>query len=327
MQIFFLISLGLHIAMALIMILGGDLSWMSTPKPPPTEIPVEFVPIAKESQGAISKPQIIDKEADKEEEKSEPKTETKPEDIKPEEKAKPKPVEPKKSEPVVEEKKEEPKPEKPKPVEKAEADPDGIPDKKKKDVKKDDKKKEQPKKEPVKDPKKDPKKDLKKKDKKEPPKKEDKKSKVDDDFEQILKNLDTKPAAAKDDKKKESKGKKKNVTNKLSDEASMSLADAMKRQVSQCWKLDAGVKDIETMSVVVHIKLKLDGTVESAEIVEQDKARMGRDSFYRAFAEGAKRAVLECAPYNLPPDMYDNEGGWKEIQLNFSPQDMLDQVQ
>jgi hypothetical protein len=308
MKIPFWLSISLHILIVLVAIFGADISWLFyTPKLPPTAIPVEFVPISKESQGAISKPTIVEKEEDKDKEKSEPKTETKPEE-KPEDKPKPIPQKAPKEEVKEDVKKED------KPKEKPQSDPDGIP-KKKKDEKKKDEKKPDPKLEPKKDVKKDQNKN----------KKNDKKDKVDDEFDQILKNLDTKPAPVKDDKKAPSKGKKKNVTNKLSDEARMSLGDAMKRQIAQCWKLDAGIKDIETMTVVLRIKLRADGSIEDAKII--DSGRMARDFFYRSFAEGAKRAVLECAPYNLPPDMYDGEEGWKEMELNFSPQEMLDQVQ
>ena len=282
----------------------GEFDWFLTPPAPPVVVPVEFVPIGKMSQGELQKPQVPVKEAEKEEEKSDPKAEEKlPEE--------PKPLPEKKKEEVApqeEIKKEEPKKEDaPKP----EADP--IPLKKKKPEKKKDKK---PEKKPQ------DKKDSSKKD----VKKEVKKGSDSDDFEQILKNLDTNPPlTAKGEKKTEAQGKKKNVTNKLSDEAKMSLSDAMLRQVQKCWIIDPGIKDIDTMNVPIHIKLKIDGSVESVEIL--NKSRMSKDFFYRSLAEGAQRAVYDCAPYNLPPDMYDKEDGWKEMELDFDPRSMLNKVQ
>src|SRR3546814_9513743 len=57
-----------------------------------------------------------------------------------------------------------------------------------------------------------------------------------------------------------------------------------------------------------------DGTVRTAEI--QDRARMASDSFYRAAAESARRAVLNprCSPLRLPPEKYN---AWKTLVLNF----------
>jgi len=37
---------------------------------------------------------------------------------------------------------------------------------------------------------------------------------------------------------------------------------------------------------------------------------------YRAAAESARRAVIQCAPYTLPADRYDS---WQEIVLDFDP--------
>ena len=47
-----------------------------------------------------------------------------------------------------------------------------------------------------------------------------------------------------------------------------------------------------------------DGSVVSADIV--DFARASTDTFYRAAAESARRAVRTCSPFNeLPADRYD----------------------
>ena len=310
------LSLLLHILVTLIFLYGADLSFFTRDKNAHTPIPVELVMISKESQGAIAKPEIVDKIDDKVEEK----LEVKKDEVKPEEKPKLKPQSAPKEE-VQELKQEEKKEEKEKPKPEPQKDEETVALKKKDKPKKEEKKKKEPdtkKKKEVE--KKDPKKD-KIKDKK----KDNKKTKNDEDFDQILKNLDTKPAPSKDDTKKESKGKKQNLTNKFSEEAKMSLIDAMKRQVMQCWNLDAGIRDIEKMSTVLHIKLKPDGEIETIKFLDQ--SRMDRDPFFRSFVESTRRAVLECAPYNLPPDMYEGNEGWKEIELEFDPNEMLDQVQ
>ncbi len=50
-------------------------------------------------------------------------------------------------------------------------------------------------------------------------------------------------------------------------------------------------------------------------------SRYNSDSFFRAAADSALRAVHECSPLkNLPPEKYDT---WHYMELNFDPKDML----
>ncbi len=303
LKVAFWISVVAHFALFTLGFVGGQFDWLSTtpPAPQPLMIPVEFLPIAKTSQGeVIVPPAPVVKQAEKEEEKKDPKAEETPPEA-------PKPIPQKEKE---EPKKEEPKP-KPDPA--PAPSPEAVPVKKKTEVppKKKPETKPVPKKEP-------PKKDA---PKKEAPKKAQK-IEEGDDFEQILKNLDTTPPPAKKAQEKaEKQGKKKNVSQKLSDEAKMSLIDAMMRQVQKCWTIDPGIKDASNMTAVLHIKLKIDGSVESVENLNQ--SRVNRDVFYRSFVEGAQRAVYECGPYNLPPDMYNQEEGWREMEITFDPRSML----
>jgi len=60
--------------------------------------------------------------------------------------------------------------------------------------------------------------------------------------------------------------------------------------------------------------------VRDARIVDQ--GRMSTDSFFRAAAESAMRAVLNprCNPLKLPREKYDV---WKSFILNFNPKEML----
>ena len=51
-----------------------------------------------------------------------------------------------------------------------------------------------------------------------------------------------------------------------------------------------------------------------------DETKMAVDRYFRSAAEAARRAVLKCAPLELPADKYEI---WKQIKFNFDPSKML----
>lgn len=108
------------------------------------------------------------------------------------------------------------------------------------------------------------------------------------------------------------------VIPKLSDEPlSLSVVDAIRRQVEDNWSLPAGAADAAGLAVEIEIVLMPDGTVCKASIV--DSARLNRpgQEFFRSMAESALRAVQRASPLqNLPPDKYEQ---WREITFRFSP--------
>ena len=103
-------------------------------------------------------------------------------------------------------------------------------------------------------------------------------------------------------------------------ELSMSVIDLLRQQIRKCWNVTAGAKDAHNMTVEIEVTMNQDGTVRRAEI--RNTMRIGVDPFYQAFAESARRAVLnpQCQPYKLPPDKYDQ---WRDLVLNFDPREML----
>jgi len=98
----------------------------------------------------------------------------------------------------------------------------------------------------------------------------------------------------------------------------ISLIDDVRRQIERCWNVPAGAKDAKDLKVDIHVLLNPDGTVREATIVDQ--ARENSDSFYRAAAESARRAVLLCQPLKLPADRYAD---WQDMTLTFDPSQML----
>jgi hypothetical protein len=100
----------------------------------------------------------------------------------------------------------------------------------------------------------------------------------------------------------------------------ISEEDALRRQITSCWNVPVGARDIQNISVEVYIAVNPDRTLREAMVVDQ--ARMARDTFYRAVAESALRALRNprCSPLALPPEKYDQ---WREMIFNFNPRDMF----
>jgi type IV secretory pathway VirB10-like protein len=111
----------------------------------------------------------------------------------------------------------------------------------------------------------------------------------------------------------------KTVAPSLSDRLTISELDALRRQMRDCWLVPIGARDIQNLVVEVVIAVNPDRTVARADVV--DTARMASDSFFRAAAESAVRALFnpKCTPLELPPDQYEK---WKVIDFTFDPRDM-----
>lgn len=194
----------------------------------------------------------------------------------------------------------EPKPEPPKPAEK----PEPAPEPKKEE------KKPEPKKEEVK-----------------PEPKEKPKKATEADLEKVLEDL------RKAQKKSENNAKsKEDAGTKVKSDTpteydpgkplSMSELDAIRSQLAKCWIVNAGARDAENLIVKVRVQLAQDGAVSQAGLAEESVGRYNSgDSFYRAAADSAIRAVYKCSPLqNLPPEKYNT---WRDIVFTFDPKQML----
>ncbi len=106
----------------------------------------------------------------------------------------------------------------------------------------------------------------------------------------------------------------------LSDRLTISQEDALRRQIAQCWNIPSGARNAEDLVVEVLIEVNPDRTVKEAQVVDQ--MRLSTDSFFRAAAESAMRALRnpKCSPLELPPDQYEQ---WKTIRFTFDPRDVL----
>ncbi len=95
------------------------------------------------------------------------------------------------------------------------------------------------------------------------------------------------------------------------------LEAAIRAQIAPCWNPPIGGQDVKDMTVVLRIRLNRDGSVAAPpEFVSQTGATEANAAYARAFVETARRAVLRCAPLDLPQELYAQ---WREFELNFDP--------
>ena len=109
-----------------------------------------------------------------------------------------------------------------------------------------------------------------------------------------------------------------------SDSAPMTISevDAVRYKIEKCWIVPAGARDAEDLVVRIRISLNPDGSIRGVpEILDQGRMSGNGQQFYKIAAEGARRAVLKCQPYDmLPRKKYER---WREIELTFNPKEML----
>jgi colicin import membrane protein len=77
-----------------------------------------------------------------------------------------------------------------------------------------------------------------------------------------------------------------------------------RQQVERCWKKPYGGIESQNPEVAFSIKLKRDGTLESMPAPEGTPAT----PYLKVYQESALRAIIDCAPYNLPPAFFEE---WK----------------
>lgn len=127
---------------------------------------------------------------------------------------------------------------------------------------------------------------------------------------------------SKDDAKEKptTPSEQKSLAPSLSERLTISEEDMLRRQLSQCWNMPVGARDVENLIVEVLIQVNEDRTVAKAEIV--DRMRYNTDGFFRAAADAAIRALRHpnCSPLAVPPDKYEQ---WKTIRFFFDPRDMI----
>lgn len=171
-------------------------------------------------------------------------------------------------------------------------------------------------------------------DKKAEPKKDKKPQAPDDAFAAAVKSVEQfREKAEKNDSKEEEKVDFSEVTDFLAKAEqsqyregvpmSVSEKDAIIQQIMQNWTVPSGIRDIQNLNAVLLVNLQPDGTVSKVTI--QNQSRYNSDTSYRTLVDSAMRAIYKSSPLkNLPPEKYDVEKGWREMEVNFDPKEMVE---
>ena len=121
--------------------------------------------------------------------------------------------------------------------------------------------------------------------------------------------------------KKNSQITQSNVKTPFANSLSLSEEDALRAQIFGCWSVPLGLPYDKDLLVRIKLKLKPDGRILKAEILDHARMNTPGQSFYKILAESALRAVRICQPLKVPPTGYER---WKELQLNFDAREMLE---
>ena len=88
----------------------------------------------------------------------------------------------------------------------------------------------------------------------------------------------------------------------------------IQQHVSNCWQPPLGAAGNDTLKVDIFVSVDERGNVQRAEI--EDKLRFNLDTYFKASAIAAKRAIVECSPLPIPPEKFDQ---LKTFTFSFDP--------
>ena len=104
----------------------------------------------------------------------------------------------------------------------------------------------------------------------------------------------------------------------LAPSAMGSLAALLQLQVQPCYSPPAVDAAAASITTVIDLNMNRDGSVASAVVREQSGIKLQNRAFASQMADAARRAVLRCSPFKLPPELY--EGGWDTFAFRFRAQ-------
>jgi outer membrane biosynthesis protein TonB len=108
------------------------------------------------------------------------------------------------------------------------------------------------------------------------------------------------------------------------DAETVELADALRSQIQPCWSPPVGAPHAEDLIVDFDLFLNKDGSVAGMPQLTGDSLQTAASNSYtRAAADAARRAIYQCQPFKLPADQY---GKWHEINpFHFDPSQWMGQ--
>lgn len=106
-------------------------------------------------------------------------------------------------------------------------------------------------------------------------------------------------------------------TSTAGERLTQSEMDALRTQIQECWNIIPGMDGGGEVRVEVTMRLDPSGSVQG----EPDVYATGGETRTRnILADGARRAIKACGPYELPREKYDT---WADVKVNFDPSQMF----
>jgi hypothetical protein len=91
---------------------------------------------------------------------------------------------------------------------------------------------------------------------------------------------------------------------------------ALQKKVQDCWTLPAAATLGEIVPVQLIVRLDGDGALTAEpELIGGKLLMTGGNSPYKDLALSAQKALVDCAPYRLPPQKYP---AWREMRMLFN---------
>lgn len=101
----------------------------------------------------------------------------------------------------------------------------------------------------------------------------------------------------------------------------LTLEDAFQSRFRECWQIPAGAPNAEELIVALRVRLNFDGSVRDVDVINSGRYRSG-DPYFVAAADSAKRAILECAPYEELKQHWPFQR-WQQLEFEFDPSFVL----
>ena len=160
---------------------------------------------------------------------------------------------------------------------------------------------------------------------KSPPEPKPQKPSADDRLKSLLTSVESVRKNAPTPTPAETETKTENLTAGLEGDLNAILTiserDLIAHQLSQCWNLDAGKKDIENITIEIRAQISKDGSVRDVQILNK-----ALNAVHQSVADSARRAVWICngdpdkSPFKILAEKYaDHYADWKSVTLRFNP--------
>ena len=135
--------------------------------------------------------------------------------------------------------------------------------------------------------------------------------KMDKDFNDVLKAVET------DTGKDKPHVKESFDTDLISDKLSVSELDALRQQIQGCWLLPPGVLSEKDLLIEVGVDLDTMGRIQKINVLTKPPPQ--KQIIFRVAVDSIRQALKapECTPLRVPGDKYHM---WKHCVLRFSPQ-------